>query len=295
MTSTPMLSTPNRRRRLALAGFGLTAGLGPLSWRGARASTLPSTSATLPTLRLAGTASGTGGLALLGTAYQRAHPGLAIDLLPAMGNAGGIRALIDGRADIAVSHRMPTLAERARAPLVAMPYARTPFVLAVQHALGIERIGIDELAALYGQPAPTFANGRRARPVLHLADALDTDLLRSMSPAVARALDDAAARCGTLDATTDAECADLIERTPGAFGPSTLALIDSELRPLRALVIDDFPPPTPEHVTSGRYPWSKPMLLVHAGDPPPAVEAFVDFVCSSGARRLLAMAGHCTS
>jgi hypothetical protein len=98
-----------------------------------------------------------------------------------------------------------------------------------------------------------------------------------------------------LHAATDAHCADLIERTPGAFGPSTLALIDSELRPLKPLVIEGFPPPTPEHVTSGRYPWSKPLLLVFAGDPPPALEAFVDFVCSARARRLLAMAGQATS
>jgi phosphate transport system substrate-binding protein len=284
----PMMNSPTLRgRRLAIAGIGASLGLG-IS-HSARAATAPP-----PALRIAGPASGTGGLALLGQAYMRAHPGAQITVLAATGNAGGIQAVIDGHAEIAVSHRPPTLAERRRAALDVLPYSRTPFVLAVHRELGVERLSLAELAVLYREEAPAFRNGRRARPVLHLADSLDTELLRSMSPAVAAGLEQAAARCGLLDAATDAQAADFIERTPGAFGPTTLALIESDMRPLRPLVIEGFPTPTPEHVTSGRYPWSKPVLLVHAGEPTPAVQQFLDFACSGGARKLLAMAGHCT-
>ena len=67
------------------------------------------------------------------------------------------------------------------------------------------------------------------------------------------------------------------------------------MRPLRPLAIDDFPAPTPENVTNGRYPWSKPLLLVHASDPATHVSDFVDFVCSRGARKMLAMTGYCTA
>lgn len=287
-----IFSHPVPHRRRVLAAFG-AAFVGTAPWAGARAATTLPSHLPAATLRIAGTASGTAGLALLATAYMRAHPGARVEVLPATGSAGGIRAVIEGQADMAVSHRNPTLAERARAPLDVMPYSRTPFVIAVHRSLGIEHIRADRLAALYRDEAATFGNGRRARPVLHLADAQDTELLRSISPAVAAGFDEAAARCSLLDASTDAHCADLIERTPGAFGPSTLALIEGEQRPLKPLMIDGFPPPTPENVTSGAYPWSKPMLLVHAGDAPAAVGRFVDFACSAPARRLLAMAGHC--
>lgn len=288
-------SAPARGRRVALAALGI--GFGGLTAPAQRAMAAAALQSHLPaaTLRIAGTASGTAGLGLLASAYMRAHPGARVEVLPPTGSAGGIRAVIEGGADLAVSHRPPTLAERARAALDVMPYSRTPFVIAVHRDLGIERIGTAELAALYREDAPAFGNGRRARPVLHMADALDTALLRSLSPAVAAAFDHAAARCSTLDAATDAHCADLIERTPGAFGPSTLALIESEQRPLTPLAIDGFPAPTPEHVTSGAYPWSKPLLLVQAGSPAPAVGRFVDFACSAPARRLLAMAGYCAA
>lgn len=280
-----------RRRALATLAAGLGAGWLPCQHAAAAAARpnhLPAA-----TLRIAGTASGTAGLALLASAYTRAHPGARVEVLPATGSAGGIRAVIEGDADLAVSHRAPTLAERARAALDVLPYSRTPFVIAVHRDLGIEGLRPSELAALYREEAPTFGNGRRARPVLHLADALDTELLRSVSPAVATAFDHAVARCNLLDAATDAHCADLIERTPGAFGPSTLALIESERRPLKALAIAGFPAPTPENVTSGAYPWSKALLLVHTGTPAPMVGRFVDFACSAPARRLLAMAGCC--
>jgi phosphate transport system substrate-binding protein len=280
-----------RRRVLATLGTGLGCGLVP--WRRARAATTWPSHLPAATLRIAGTASGTAGLALLARAYTRAHPGTRVEVLPPSGDAGGIRAVIEGEADLATSHRPPTLAERARAPLDVLPYARTPFVIAVHRELGVERIAPAALAALYRDDAATFGNGRRARPVLHLSDALDTALLRSISPAVAAAFDHAATRGSRLDAGTDAHCADLIERTPGAFGPTTLALIESDRRPLRPLAIDGFPAPTPEHAASGAYPWSKAMLLVHTGSPPAAVSRFVDFACSAPARRLLAMAGCC--
>lgn len=289
----PRATAHVRRRRLLLGGAGTALGLALAPWRIAHAN--PADAAAAPVVRIAGTASGTAGMALLASAYMRAHPGTRVEVTPATGNAGGIRAVIDGRADLAMSHRAPNFAERALAPLEALPYARTPFVLAVHRDLGIERLSTAELAALYRDESPSFRNGRRARAVLHLADTLDTELLRSMSPAVAAGLEQAAGRCGVLDAATDAHCADLVERTPGAFGPSTMALIDSEMRPLTPLAIDGFPPPTPENVTSGHYPWSKPLLLVQRDVPTRHAAAFVDFVCSPGARRLLATTGYCTA
>jgi len=291
MTSPGKHAHPKRRRVLTALGAGLGTGFAP--WQHAFAAAARPSHLPAATLRIAGTASGTAGLALLASAYARAHPGARVEVLPPTGDAGGIRAVIEGEADLAVSHRPPTLAERERAPLDVLPYSRTPFVIAVHRDLGLERIRPEELAALYRADAAAFGNGQRARPVLHLADALDTTLLRSISPAVAAGFDQAAARCSLLDADNDAHCADLIERTPGAFGPSTLALIESSQRPLKALSIDGFPAPTPAHATSGAYPWSKALLLVHTGAAAPAVGRFVDFACSAPARRLLAMAGYC--
>jgi phosphate transport system substrate-binding protein len=242
-------------------------------------------------LRISGTGSGTGGMQVLLTAFERTEPGIQGTVLPALGSAGGIRALIDGKLDVAVSNRPPNDKERALAPMQAMVYARTPLVMAVHKRLGVPAVTSDQLAALYGEGAPAFANGQRARPVLRVSDATDTAIVKTFSPAVAAAVDAAAARRGVLDGATDSDAADLIERTPGAFGPSTLALIESEKRPLVALVIDGVAP-TLANLANGTWKQHKTLILVISEKPSPLVQRFVAFVQSPQARSILAAVGH---
>ena len=242
-------------------------------------------------VRISGSGSGTGGMQLLALAFMRSTPGVQVEVLPALGSTGGIRALLLGGIDIAVSNRAPNHKETAHAPVQTTLYANTPFVVAVHRDLGITALSGTELAALYHDSGARFANGHRARPVLRLADATDTDLLKAMDPAMALALATAARRRGMLDAATDSECADLIEHTPGAFGPSTLALIESEKRPLVALAINGIAPSL-DNLAARRYAYSKSLLMVLAAKPSAPTQAFFDFARSLPARRLLATAGH---
>jgi phosphate transport system substrate-binding protein len=242
-------------------------------------------------LRIAGTGSGTGGLQLALQAFMHANPGVKGEVLPAIGSSGGIRAVIDGKIEVAVSNRAPNDKELALAPLQSTAYARTPFVVAVHKDLGVAQISREQLAALYGEGAVAFPNGRRARPVLRLADATDTNIMKSISPEVASAIDAASGRRGLLDAATDSETADLIQRTPGAFGPSTLALIESEKRPLVALAIDGVEPSV-GNLANGKWKLMKPLHIVTGPQSGALAQRFVAFVRSPECRRLLAAAGH---
>ncbi len=242
-------------------------------------------------LRITGTGSGTGGLRLAAQAFMARNPGTIVDVLPAVGSQGGIRAVAEGRLDIAVSNRPPRPAEQPAVPLQALRYARTPFVLAVHRELGVHGLRLDELIALYRDAPAQFANGVRARPVLRLTDATDTLLIKAFGPGLTAALDAAAARRGMLDASNDSECADLIERTPGAFGPSTLALIESERRPLVALAIDGVTPSI-ETLKSGRWPHHKELMLVLPGQPAALAQRFVAWLQGPEGRSLLAAHGH---
>lgn len=260
----------------------LLASLGACLLPAARAST---------TLRITGTGSGTGGMQILANAFMRAQPGSRVEVLPALGSSGGIRALIDGRLDLALSNRPANAKEMAQRPLQSTAYARTPFVVAVHRDLGVHALSLQQLAGLYAEGGATFPNGQRARPVLRLADATDTELLKRFGPEVAAAIDVAMQRRGMLDAATDTECADLIQSTPGAFGPSTLAQIDSEKRPLRALTIAGTAP-TLAHLASGRWPHFKTLYLVLPQQASALQQQFASFVMSRAGRGLLAAAGH---
>ena len=243
------------------------------------------------TVRIGGTGSGTGGMQLLAVAYMKASPGARIEVVKAMGSAGGINALIDGRLELAVSNRAPNAAEAARAALTTVEYARTPFIVAVHRDLGITALTSTQLAALYAEGPATFPNGKRARPVLRLSDATDTQLLQSFSPEVARAVDAVMTRRGMLNANTDTEAADLVEKTAGAFAVSTLALVESEKRALVGLSIDG-KVPSVANLASGSYPYHKPLFLIAGAAATPATQAFVAYVRSAAGRELLGAAGH---
>ena len=94
-----------------------------------------------------------------------------------------------------------------------------------------------------------------------------------------------------LDGTTDSNTADLLERTPGAFGPSTLALIESERRPLVALAIDGVEPSL-ANLVNGQWKLQKPLIMVMRENPRPQAQLLVEFVKSVEGRRIMAAAGH---
>ena len=242
-------------------------------------------------VRIGGTGSGTGGMQLLAQAFKRVNPAVKVEVHPALGSSGGIASLMAGQIDVAVSNRLPKEHELAQQPLRSAEYARTPFVVAVHKDLGVTGLSSAQLAALFEQGAATFPNGQRARPVMRLADATDTERLKSFSPEVARAVESATKRRGMLTADTDSEAADLIEQTAGAFGASTLALIESEKRPLVALTIDN-KQPTVAHLIDGSYPYYKPLYLIVSARAGQHTKLFAEFVQSEPGRALLRAHGH---
>jgi phosphate transport system substrate-binding protein len=244
-------------------------------------------------IRIGGTGSGLGGMALIANAFLKQNPTLHIEIMPALGSSGGIRALVDQRLDLALSNRMPNEQEISN-QLVSTLYARTPFVVAVHRDLGISQISSTQLVRLYSESAATFPNGKRARPVMRSSDAADTAILKLFSAEISDAIDIASKRRGLLEATTDSECADLIEKTPGGFGPLSLGLIVSEQRPLTALTVDKFKPSVAA-LQSGQYPFYKRLFMIQAPKSNPAVNKLIAFILSNEGRSILLNSGHATS
>ncbi len=242
-------------------------------------------------VRISGTGSGTGGMRLLAQAFMQANPAIRVDVQPALGSSGGISALLAGQIELAVSNRPPKPAEADKLAMLSVEYARTPFVVAVHKDLGVSALTSAQLAALFAEGAATFPNGKRARPVLRLSDAGDTAILKSFGPAVATAIDAASQRRGMLNADTDSDAADLVERTSGAFAASTLALIESEKRPLTGLAIDG-KAPTVAALLDGSYPYFKSLYVLVSAQAGADTKRFAAYLQSAPGRALLRANGH---
>jgi phosphate transport system substrate-binding protein len=246
---------------------------------------LPFAAAAQQPVRVGGTGSAVAAMTRLGDAAAAEDAGVRVRVLPSLGSTGAIRAVADGALEVGLSGRALREEERALG-LASREVARTPFVFAVGPRVTASGLTTGELVAIYRGKRIAWPDGLRIRPVLRPLSDADTDLLRAISTEVAAAVDAAAARPGMLLAVTNTECNEMIARSPGAIGPTTLLQIFSESHPIRPLPWNGVEP-TLENLSSGRYPLVKSIHLVYRVPASAGVRRFLAFLGSPRGRQLL--------
>lgn len=241
-------------------------------------------------IRIGGTGAALGTMQHMATAFGQRHPEHRVTVMPSMGSKGGIKALLSGAIDLAVSSRQPSPDEIA-AGANATPYGRTPLVLAVTSSTRHAAISTQELVDAYAGRLTQWPDGTRLRLILRPTGDTDTELLKALSPAMREAITLAEQRKGMVFAVTDQDTADHLEKVPGALGPLTLAQILSEKRALKALPLNGVVPEAAS-LANATYPLHKDLLFVTGAKPAAAVQSFVAFVRSPAGRAVLAQTGH---
>lgn len=253
---------------------------------------LGSAAAAAEEFRVGGTGTALGTMQLLAAEFMAGNPDIRVTTVPSLGSGGSIKAVVAGAIGLAVTSRPMNENER-KLGIVETEYARTPFVFAVSTKSKVTEITSRELADIYAGRRVTWADGSPVRIVLRPASDIDTDIVKNISPALRQGLAAAEARPGVQFAVNDQNAANDLEKIPGAIGPSTLALIVSEKRALRALKLDGREP-TLTNAASGAYPHYKRLFLVTGAKRSAAVERFIAFVQSPAGRKILAGNGHWT-
>jgi phosphate transport system substrate-binding protein len=242
------------------------------------------------TLKISGTGGAIGGVVLVARAFREANPGVKVVVPRSMGSTGGIRAAIAGKLDIGVSARPLTPEERSMGGRET-PYARTPFVFAVNRGVVRSDITLAEAVDIYAGKTAWWEDGTPLRLVLRPSADTDSILLGKMAPGMPAALAKAHGREGMIVARTDKDCADRLENTAGAFGTTTLALVLSEKRSVKVLSLSGVMP-SGEAVVNGTYPYAKTFHLVTGLRPSPAATRFIAFLRSPAGMSILLQAGH---
>ena len=241
------------------------------------------------TLKIGGTGSALGTMRILADAYRASRPDTQIVVVPALSSSGGIKAVVAGALDIGLSGRPLKPAELGYNNLVVREIARTPLVLASRrdHA----GFSLSDIARIYDGTLQTWPDGSPLRPILRPEADTKNTLLRAMSPEIDRAFTAAYTRKGVHVAITDQDSADAIERIPGAVGVSTLALILSERRKIKALPLEGVSPSVAA-LERGSYPYFSPLYLVVTQNPSGPAQAFAAFIQSRQGARILADNGY---
>lgn len=272
-----LMTTTHRSRRSSVPTFSAAlAALGLALALPARAEDV---------VRVSGTGTALGMLEKMVAPFEAAYPGTRLAPVTNLGGSGSILAAGRGDLEVAITGRPVKEDERAQG-LVSFEFARTPFVFAASPRLRVTNLTADELARIYRGQKARWASGESISPVLRPRTDGDTAILRRISPEVASALDAALQRPGALLTTTNQECNEAIERTKGAFGPTTLMQLSTERRALSPARWNGVEP-TLANMEAGRYPLVKSLFLVVRRDRGPVVRRWLEFVASAKGKKLL--------
>ncbi len=243
-----------------------------------------------PPLKVGGTGAVYAILDKLVTEYQRLPHAQPLELIkPPMGSSAGIRAVMAGHIDVAVSGRL-LKAEEAQV-LTAKVFARSPLAFVVNGSVGRFAITRNELVHIYQGTLTRWNDGTPLRSVLRPASDADAVLVKSLAPAVEQAYTTAQARPGMAFATHDLENAEMLMKAKGMFGTLTLCQLHAQGLPLQVLALDGTIPSV-ETLGAGTYPLSKPFILVTRKDHVGATHDFVHFMSSPKAKEIL-LASRC--
>ena len=241
-------------------------------------------------IKIGGTGAALATMGLLADAYSRKHPEIKIRVLPSLGSGGGIKAVMTGAIQIAVSSRPLNEAE-LKAGAFAREYGRTPFVFATATTNKTAGLTTPELVSIFAGKTERWPDGKRIRLVLRPVGDSDSELIKNISPEMREAKSAAEQRQGMTFAVTDQDAADNIEKIAGAFGASTLAQIVSEKRPIKPLKLNNIEPSV-KTLADGSYPLFKQFFIVTTRATQPEAQEFAAFIESAPGREILRKTGH---
>ena len=240
-------------------------------------------------LLVGGTGTGIGTMRLLKVAFERRHPDITIRMLPSLGSSGAIRALAKGALDIGVISRTFT-SEELRLGLQKLDFARTPFVFVANKAVPESNLSGSRVEEILSGRIATWPSGDRIRLILRPAADSDTKAVRETSPGIRAAIDNLLGRKGMLVALTNQECLELVEKTPGSLGFTSLAQVVSEERNIKILSFNGVRPSL-STLDKGAYPLSQTLSIITRGPASTARKSFIDFVASPEGERIIQQAG----
>ena len=242
------------------------------------------------TIRIGGTGFGLGVMKILSRAFETSHPDEKIEVVPSLGSSGGIKALLHGALDIAISGR-PLKPEESGRGIAAHAFTRSPFILIVNKSVTVREITLQELEKIFRGDMLTWPGGERIRPVLRPKRDTMTKMVREISSGMDQAMTLAMARDGMILAITDQDSARLVEKTPGALAASSLTQVYSEKRQVSILAVNGVPPGV-DTLRDGAYPLSVPLYLVTPAKMKKTALAFSRFLYTEEGRRILTENGN---
>jgi phosphate transport system substrate-binding protein len=235
-------------------------------------------------VRIGGTGIALAAMQTIGERVRTVHPELRTTVFASLGSVGGIKGVIEGELDIALSGRDLKPEERAKGVSeAACMTTALIFATSRRESSGITRA---QLPGLYSDPAPRWPDGTPLKVILRPRSGSEYPYLIKVFPEMEAPLAAAAKRPGMPVGVTDQENAELAQRTAGSLAIVTLLQLHTEELKLFPVSFDGVAP-TADTIASGAYKLPLRVCLLRGANPTPDTERFIAFVRSPEGGALL--------
>lgn len=242
------------------------------------------------TIRIGGSGTGSGAMKVLAKAFERKNPGILIKVMPSLGSSGGIKALMGGALDIAMSARPLNEQEKIQGATVVFS-SRTPFILMVNKNVSQINLTTSELEAILAGRQLKWPDGKTIQLILRPEGDTDTRLIQAINPKISQAMKTALASPEKHVALTDQDADKDIVNTPGSLGFSTTAQHITETLSAKVLTFNGVAPSL-KMLKKRSYPLAKELLVVlNQSKVTPDLQKFITFLKTPAAVNLLENCG----
>lgn len=236
-------------------------------------------------IKVGGTGSALATMRAIADKFEKENPSVKVEVvLPSLGSTGGIKAVIKGAIDVAVSGRELNDSEKKEGAK-QVEYAKSPLVF-VTNNNNVSNITSKEVVQIYEGSKTTWPDKKRIRLVLRPEKEASNIILMGISPEIRDAVEKAQKRQGMIFAITDQECAEILQKTPDSFGTLTLDQIISEKLSLNVLSLNGIKPDV-KALADGFYKVYKPYYIVTTDKISEPAKKFISYLFTAKAIKIL--------
>jgi len=253
------------------------------------AISLGSASVRAETLRIGGTGAGHKLMKQIGKAFAKTRDGITVVVPESLGSSGGIRALLAGALDIAISSRPPKPEERMSGA-TARAFAKTPLIFVTSRSDSRVNLTRAQIVSIFGLKTVVWPDNSRIRVVLRPPSETDIRILLAAFDGMKQAMTRAWAQGGIPIAMTDQENLKIAEKLPNSLAITSLSTDFRKNRKLQMVRFEGMMPSV-ESLRAGRYPLSKTLYMVTLPNASTTVLDFLRFLAAPEARAIILRGG----
>jgi phosphate transport system substrate-binding protein len=205
-------------------------------------------------------------------------------VIRSLGSAGAVKALADGKLDLAIVGRRLNSRETAAGLHEAMSL-RTAYVLATSRP-DPGNLASGDVARIFGATNPVWPDGSPVRIILRPRSDTDSELLGDLFPGMKQAIEAARQRPELPTVATDQDNADMAERLTGSLTGITATQIRTEGLMLHTLSIDGVEASF-ANFESGAYRYAKTLYVITGDTTNVDVAHAIDFLRSPAGLQFL--------